>query len=221
MRRPIDITIFILPYLRTCAILKLYLLTLVLTVIANNSRAQEWKLKKESDGIKIYSKTLPNSCIKALKASFVSAGTTAKMESILLDVEGMKDWVYSTKSSTIIKRISKHELIYYSEKEAPWPVSNRDIVVRIKVNRDSASGIMTINLSPLRDHVAIKKNIVRITLSNVTWKITPISNDSVSIVYTAETDPGGNIPAWVINLFSTKGALETFKKLKLLLEKKQ
>jgi hypothetical protein len=38
-------------------------------------------------------------------------------------------------------------------------------------------------------------------------------------VYTFETDPGGNVPAWLVNSFADKGPFESFKKLGELLKK--
>lgn len=183
--------------------------------------AQDWKLKKETEGIKIYTRSIPNSNLKAMKATLSSVGTPAQMESILLDVDGMKDWIYSTKFSSIVKRVNKHEIIYYSEKDIPWPASNRDIVIRLKITQDTDTRVMTATMKPADNLVPEKKCIVRITKSDVEWTITPIGRDSINIVYTAETDPGGAIPAWIISLFSSRGAIETFKKLKLQLEKKQ
>jgi hypothetical protein len=36
----------------------------------------------------------------------------------------------------------------------------------------------------------------------------------VNVEYTLFADPGGSVPAWLINLFITKGPMESFKKLK-------
>ena len=53
--------------------------------------------------------------------------------------------------------------------------------------------------------------------SHVQWKLFAISAKLIRIEYTIQVDPGGSIPAWVLNLFSTKGPFETFSKLKEML----
>jgi len=45
------------------------------------------------------------------------------------------------------------------------------------------------------------------------------TSKSISIVYTFEADPGGNLPAWLVNSFADKGPYESFKKLAELLKK--
>ena len=46
------------------------------------------------------------------------------------------------------------------------------------------------------------------------WVITPTTEHTINVEYSLFTDPGGNMPAWLINMFITKGPLESFKKLK-------
>jgi hypothetical protein len=45
------------------------------------------------------------------------------------------------------------------------------------------------------------------------------SSNSISIVYILEADPGGSVPAWMVNMFIDKGPFESFKKLSGLLKK--
>ena len=68
------------------------------------------------------------------------------------------------------------------------------------------------------DHpVAKKEGVVRVPSSAVAWRVTPTSPTEIKIEYEATLDPGGSVPAWVTNLFITKGPYETFKKLKAML----
>jgi hypothetical protein len=51
-------------------------------------------------------------------------------------------------------------------------------------------------------------------MSKANWVVTPIGDNKLAIEYVAMADPGGSIPAWITNSFSTKGPFETFRKLK-------
>lgn len=180
--------------------------------------AEKWELKKEEDGIKIYTRTVANSPYKALRAAFSMKGTADILEDILLDISRQKDWVYSTKASSTVSRNGAHELIYYSEKSMPWPITNRDAVIRITVNRSSAG--MLVSAVSVDGVVPAKEGIIRVPFSKVTWKVTANGDNMLNIDYEAIVDPGGSLPAWVVNMFSTKGPLETFKSLRAISEKK-
>lgn len=173
----------------------------------------KWQLKKETDGIKIYTQSVANSDIKALKADFMINGDMDKLASVLLDISGQKDWVYSTMSSKVLKKVGEQELIYYSEKDMPWPVTNRDAVMRIKIERPTEA-TMLVSVSPVNGMMAEKNDIVRVKSSDVTWKVTQVNGSTMKVAYQASVDPGGSLPAWVTNMFLTKGPLESFKKLR-------
>lgn len=186
----------------------------------NTYAANEWELKSNEDGIKVFTASQQGSNIKAMKAEFNAKGTPEMLAGLLLDINKQQDWVYSTKSSALIRKIGEYELVYYTEKSMPWPLSNRDAVIHVKITQDPETQIMTVNSNTIGGTVKEKKGIVRIPSSNVTWKVTPLNSHEIKVEYTAQADPGGSVPAWITNTFLTKGPLETFRKLRQLLEEK-
>lgn len=174
----------------------------------------DWKLKENKDGIKIYTKTLENSNLKAIRVKVSVQATLSQLVAIILDIKSAKDWVYSTKSATLLKQVSPSELYYYSEVALPWPIQNRDFVAHLITTQDPNTHVVTIDGPVVHNYVAEKKDIVRVNNSYGKWIFTPQANGMVAIDYTLETDPGGSIPAWLVNLFATKGPKETFVKLK-------
>ncbi|SFD46595.1 START domain-containing protein [Chitinophaga sp. CF118] len=177
-----------------------------------------WKLKQNKDGIEIYTKSVETSNLKAIRVHCALPVTLSQLVTVIMDVNTAVDWVYSTKSSSLLKKVSAAELYYYSEVSLPWPISNRDFVAHLKVTQDPHSKVVTIDGPVVDNYVAEKKDIVRVKSSYGRWVLTPQKN-GVKIEYTLETDPGGSLPAWLVNLFVAKGPHETFKKLKEQLKK--
>jgi hypothetical protein len=177
-----------------------------------------WSLKRDAEGIKIYTRSLTDasSNVKALRVTLTTAGTPAALAKILLDIPGQKNWVYSTKSSRVLKKVSESEVIYHSEKTMPWPVTNRDAVMHLRI-ATAANGVMNVRAATTDYPYAKKDDVIRVPSSTVVWRVTPTSPTEIKIEYEATLDPGGSVPAWVTNLFITKGPYETFKKLKTML----
>jgi hypothetical protein len=67
--------------------------------------------------------------------------------------------------------------------------------------------------------VPVKQGIVRVTKFEGKWTIIPLGKNLIKVEYVLRVDPGGSIPAWLINLFSTRGPYESFKKLRQQLQK--
>ena len=172
-----------------------------------------WQLSKAKDGIRVYQSSVKYSNYKSIKVECTLEGSYDKLIAVLNNVSGQKEWVYNNKTSYIIKRINSHELYYYSETSLPWPMSNRDAVVHLKIDKDSLNRFLNITSVSVPDYMAEKSGKVRVTRSSVSWNVTMPTATTVSIVYIFEADPGGSVPPWVANMFADKGPYESFKKL--------
>ncbi|HTL10172.1 MAG TPA: START domain-containing protein [Chitinophagaceae bacterium] len=193
---------------------RILLAGIVVLFFTNFLQAQNnWELKVDRDGIKVYTKKLDSSPLKAVKTVCTINTSLSVLTAVLLDVNGSLDWVYSTKSITLLKQVSPSELIYYSEIDVPWPASNRDFIVGIVVTQDERTKAVTVLGINKPNYLPEKKDIVRIQQSYSKWLITPIPQGGVKIEYELQVDPGGKVPAWLVNMFATKGPFETFKKL--------
>jgi len=186
----------------------------------NLASAQEkWTLSVNKEGIQVYTRPIENSKIKAIKVVTSVPASSSQLLAAILDIQTCGEWVYHSKENVMIKQISPLDLIYYSLVDVPWPAEDRDYVVHIQAEQDPQTKVITVNSPCIPGYVDEKKNIVRISHSVGKWTITPVSKNQVRAEYVLEVDPMGNIPAWLINLFATKGPLETFRNLKVHVQK--
>ena len=198
---------------------KKLLFILLSVALLNVSHAQNnWVLKADKDGIKVYTGTMPDSKVKAIKVVSTLHTTLSQLAVAILDINTAKQWVYNTKSCVLLKQVSSTELYYYSEVNVPWPVSNRDFVAHLTLHQDATTKVMTVDAENAPTYLPAKPNVVRIPQSVGKWVATPAGGNDVTIEYTLFADPGGSVPSWLINMFITKGPLESFKKLKGLLD---
>ena len=160
---------------------RMLILVLALFATVRSSATNQWELKNNSDGIAIYTRSAPGSGVKEIKANFEVKASLDEIKALLLDVTKQQDWVYSTKKSWVLRNISPEELIYYSEKAMPWPVSNRDVVMHAKITGDQEKGAFTLHALAINDIVPPKAGIVRAPVSEVKWKGTAVDGKTVSI----------------------------------------
>ena len=202
--------------LRSVLTYPLFLLVTLLFTNLQVIKAQDnWTLSTEHDGINVYTRPTANSKLKAIKISCTIQAGPSQLLAAILDIKTCNEWVYHSKQNVLIKQISPIDLIYYSEVEVPWPSENRDFVVHIQTEQDPKTKIITVNSPCVPGYREERDGIIRISHSVGKWTITPVTKNQVRAEYVLEVDPLGTIPAWLINLFATKGPLETFKKLKV------
>ena len=199
-------------------IAKISWVILLTSAILTSFGQYKWKLSKDKDGIKIYVSENPRSKFKSIKVECTFPGTFDKLIAVLTDVSHLKDWVYNTKTSYLIKKITPYDLYYYTETSIPWPMSNRDAVVHLKIIKDTSQSFVKVSSTSENRLVPEKEGKVRIVYSMVNWYVTMPTTKTISIIYTFEADPGGSLPAWLANSFADKAPYESFKKLSEMLK---
>jgi START domain len=180
-----------------------------------------WELKKDKDGIKVYTGMLPNSTIKAVRVICTVNASLSQLTGLLRDVKAHEQWVYGTKTSYLVKQLGPGHIVYYSELSVPWPFTNRDVVIDINITQQPLTKTVFVAAATANSYVPVKKDKVRVLISKSSWTIIPITPNQLSIDYIAQADPAGSVPEWITNLFCTKGPYETFKKLRELVAQPQ
>ncbi|WP_462267833.1 START domain-containing protein [Mucilaginibacter sp.] len=180
---------------------------------------QPWKLSTQQEGIKVYTRPVASSNLKAIKVECELQAAPSQLVALLLNVNACTEWVYRTKSCRLVKRVSPAELYYYSEVSVPWPAQNRDFIAHLIVSQDADTKVVTIDAPCVNGLVPVKTDVVRIEHSTGRWVITPVGNNRVKINYELHADPGGDVPAWLTNMFASQGPLQSFKNLRAQLQK--
>ena len=190
----------------------MHLLILALIASVCVFSQSNWKLVKDKNGIKAYTSSVDSSKFKSVKVECDMPGTFEKFIAVLQDVAKHTDWVYETKRAYIVKKVSDDELIYYAETSLPWPISNRDVVIKMVNTKDAANNSLLVTQSAVTGMVDSQRGIVRVTSMDGRYEVKS-TGDTLHVVYYLTIDPAGDLPAWVVNMFCTKGPYETFRAL--------
>jgi hypothetical protein len=182
-------------------------------VLPGFAPAQECELRKAQDSIFVYACKTSDSKIKSIRAEFVVPATPGVLVAHLLNVPAYTQWQYKMIEARVLKKIGDHELIYQSQVQAPWPVSNRDLIVHLSIQQDAATKAMTFTMKGRPDFVAPVEGVVRVPRSDGKWVVTPRSDGKLQVRYTFTVDPGGSVPVWLLNLSIAEGPFNTFRNL--------
>ena len=190
------------------------ILVSILIVLTSSIAAQgSWVLKKQQNGISVFSRNVDTLKIKELKVEFSLQSRLSDLAALILDIPHYFQWSYNTKQSYILSQVSPSDIYFYSEIASPWPASNRDLVVHLQITQDSSTKAMSIISESVPDRIPPKPNLIRVPFSKEIWQVTKDGEEKIHIEYYLAIDPGASAPAWIVNLFSAKGPLESFKAL--------
>ncbi len=137
----------------------------------------------------------------------------------LNDVNSHKDWVYRTPESRLISYPDDSSIIYYVMLDLPFPASDRDIIIDYHWKQDEKTKVVkTFSKAINYSQEIIPEGVIRVSHFESEYILTPINEKEVHLEYSAKLDPGGSLPAWLVNLGVTVGPKKTMKALNRLIK---
>lgn len=198
--------------------MKLFLTILLFTL--SSQSVGDWHLKKEKDGISIYTRSVENSNFLEFKAITVIENVKLKdVLDILLDVENYDNLYADCMNPRILKQDGKYHDIHYIQTKGVFTIKDRDGIYEQKTVVDNNGKHALVTLKPLPDYLEENKDCVRIREGTGLWELDEQENNKVKVTYQFHGEPGGEIPAWLANSFVVSHPLKTIKNLKSRLKK--
>jgi hypothetical protein len=194
------------------------LLTGFLVVILLPSARAQWELQKEEAGIQVFTRKVNNSSFKASKAEGIISADPESIASELKKGDRFSEWLPKTDGSEILARENEYEYYVYLTHPAPWPVSDRDEIVHYRFEK-KADGSFYVYLRGVSDYLPEKPDYVRIPYSKGQWQLIPLGNGSTRVILINHFDPGGTVPAYLLNRSIIDSPIETISRLRERVEK--
>jgi len=199
--------------------MKAWLACLILLILGNNSlQTDNCVLKKDADNILVYTCKAHGKRFKSLIATFTISNTTVdELQAFLRRVEDFPTWQYNMISAKILRQVSDSVVIVRSELDAPWPVENRELIVQYSFEEHPQEKALRVITETIDYDLPLSDEFIRVPYSRAEWNVTT-AGSTLLVTYTMEIDPGGSIPAWLVNMAMAEGPHQTFTNLKKLLE---
>jgi ribosome-associated toxin RatA of RatAB toxin-antitoxin module len=197
MERPNISVILTLGHKIRLLLLLFSVLCFIAFIFPNMSGA--WDLAKKQDGITVYTRSVKGSGFKEYKAIANIRASLSSMVAIVEDIEAYPSWIHTCKEGKLLKRINEKETYNYTINDAPWPVKDRDAAVHNKISQNPEDRVVTIEIKGIPDYIPEKPGLQRVKKIDGFWRFTPLGNDTVEVVYQVHSEPGGNLPSWLVN----------------------
>ncbi|MEM8907068.1 MAG: START domain-containing protein [Bacteroidota bacterium] len=171
-----------------------------------------WELQKDQEGIQIYTRKVGDSKFKAYKAVTTIDVPVSNLLAVLKDPAHYDDWMPDT-AVKLLSTSGDSLQIHYALSYAPWPIRDRDGIYRMLFQR-KADGEIQITVNGIPDYLPKEKKRVRIPYAQGLWRFQPREDGKVDLNYEFHADPGGSLPAWIVNKATVDMPFEIIKGLR-------
>ncbi|MFY9959437.1 START domain-containing protein [Pseudomonas sp. Hg5Tf] len=175
------------------------------------AHAEDWKVAKDEDGIKVSLSDVAGSDYKAYRGVTLIKAPLAKVKALQEDVVGACTWIHECKSQKLLKSEGDQSWTY-TQFNTPWPVTARDSVLHVTTTQ-AADGSLTRKLEGVPTYLPEEKGFVRVAKVEGFWTLVP-KDGGTEVTYQVHTEPGGSVPSMVANKFVVDAPFNTLKALK-------
>lgn len=159
----------------------------------------DWTKVSSKDSIIIYTSEVKGSNIKTFKAvTHIHNTSLNEIAGIILDVNNFPEFIPDCINSRILVKHNDGHIIHYVHTKVQWPFEDRDGVYELKVKNNNSKYI-SINIKCIDFEYPLKKGVVRMNRGNGHWIINMVDQTNAELTYQYHADPGGKLPAWLVN----------------------
>lgn len=194
-------------YIKLSRILCMAILCLAISHISM-AQNQEWKLiktNKKGDGWKVYKAKVPDSKLNQVKIigkvnCSIEEAQKIAWEMILDSTMRITKKGKSLGYVKVLER-SENSMVVYDFMKGSFLVKDRDVVVRYTLFKDTVKNIAGIKWSQVDlEGYEPSDSIVRMPIATGSWNFKKIDSTSCMATENFRFHPGGNPPAWIINM---------------------
>jgi hypothetical protein len=189
--------------------------TLIFLLLA--SAETRWEEVLDRDNIQIWKRPVDGSKYDELKAITTVNARMEVIWELLCDTDSNKKWVENSEEARLIKPVDETTVLGYLSVDLPWPISNRDMVVKSSATFDRENSRIVLKTTAVDDLIVPpKKGYIRVTEFFNEWILQYIQGqrENTRVTYKLRTNPAGHIPPFFVNLFVREQPYKTLTELK-------
>ncbi|MEZ5503282.1 MAG: START domain-containing protein [Halioglobus sp.] len=168
-------------------------------LVALPAPADDWQLVHEGDNLRVERRDYEGSELDEIRGVTRIRASLNALMALLRDARFNREWVYRSGGAKILRADIYSQAYVYGIVDAPWPMQDRDTVVRFDYRQDPVTGEILVTITNFPDFIPENADLIRVPRFGGYWKLTPAADGWVEVTYQVYGDPGGWIPTWMAN----------------------
>ena len=179
--------------------------------------AEDWKLARDENGIKVY-------LSQPIGSDYQSFRGVARIKADIPTLSRLQEnltiackWLYACADMRLLK-VDGNKTFVYLTTDLPAPASVRDMVLQVQTELLD-NGTVIRHLSAIKGMEPEVDGVIRVNELHGEWIMVPRGERETEVTYQMQADPAGAIPAWLANRFVIDAPMVTLKTLRAVAER--
>jgi hypothetical protein len=177
--------------------------------------ADEWTVVDDDEGVVVSVKVREGGGLPVFRGKGMVRAPILDIVAVLHDPARRPDWLPLCIETRLLQEVNPLEYLLYERIDAPWPVNDRDIVLRSRVQFRADSQTVQIDFHTDESfRVPPVRGVTRMQSLRGFFLLKPRGDAATHVTYQIDTHPGGSIPAWMVEFFSEDTPRDTIVALR-------
>jgi len=181
-----------------------------------------WELSKASDGIRVFTRDSSLPGLKTVRAeTVVPVDDPYVIVALLADMEAaveLMDSVSVVEEFESEEPAAKH---VHMVLDVPWPLKDRDVAAVLTLLHDEEGRRLILTLTGKPDLIPVDRRYVRVPSFDSSYTLRYGREGGVHVTLESTIDPGGNIPARLVNYGITGMPLSTLTNMRRMVSREK
>jgi len=180
-------------------------------LLAREARAEaDWQPLLTQDGVSVEERNTPGRTLPELRATVEIDAGIFEVLAVIADVPRQTEWMHDCEESRRIRVEPGDVSLIYNRTGAPWPVSDRDAVLRTQASLLAPLQHVEVSFANVEDPSTPPiDGIVRMPRLVGGYDLVAISPTRTRVTYLLDIDPGGSLPAFAVTRTTRDTPLHT------------
>ncbi len=182
---------------RSTMVIKTALLAAALTLESWSVHAlsNNWEKLWVTANITIHKKEIAGHDFPIFRGQGIFHANIREIVTEIVDSTKHMEWMYRCIESRVVKKISPSEAVFYNRVEAPFPISDRDVVAYATVKMNSAGHEILVEFQAVNNPLQpVIYGVIRIPKLEGFYRLKVLGPHKTRVIYQVEADVAGYIP---------------------------
>ncbi len=172
-----------------------------------------WRKIHEEGGIVVSTREEKGQDLPRFRGQATLKGQVLHVLAILLDDKRSKEWAKSADEAAVLRSVDARTHIVYSRSHQTWPVRDRDLVMRRRIEVLEPGKAYRVHLVCIPGEKPEVKGVIRLAHCETSIELKRVDDDRTYVDYRVRADPGGASPSFLVRWASKNIPLDTLSAL--------
>jgi hypothetical protein len=164
--------------------------------LSGRAHDDDWTVIGRENDVVISRRAQPGQMLPAFRGKGPIRGNIVHVLTLLRDVRSINQWAYGVSRAQLVERVSESVDLIYLFSHTPWPMRDRDMVVRREVEEISSGQEYRISLRCQSGVRPPQDGVVRVNECESEFRLRRVDANTTEVDYWASLDPAGKLPNW-------------------------